>query len=221
VEAAVRLGSIFVATALSLIATSGAMAADAIVQEPVPIAEAPVFTWTGGYVGIQGGYAWNEAEFDAVFGSGSRDFDGGLLGGFIGYNWQVGSFVFGVEGDINATWNDETFAFPGVEVEVGTDYLASIRGRVGYAWDRTLIFGTGGVAFTRASVDASAGGATFSEDQSYTGWTVGGGAEYAFTDNLIGRLEYRYYDFGKEDILGFSDVELNTHTVTAGFSYKF
>ena len=81
-------------------------------------------------------------------------------------------------------------------MDVGTDYLASLRGRVGYAFDRTLIFATGGVAFTNMSAEAtSLIVASLNVDKNYTGWTVGAGAEYAFTDNWIGRIEYRYYDF--------------------------
>ena len=103
--------------------------------------------------------------------------------------------------------NDETFNIGGLNVDVGSDYLASLRGRVGYAFDRTLIFATGGIAFTQFSAEADlCNGASLNADQSLTGWTVGAGAEYAFTDNWIGRLEYRYYDFGDDALDGFGDV---------------
>ena len=122
------------------------------------------------------------------FGVFSDNFNGGLFGGYAGYNWQSGAWVFGVEGDINGVWNDETFNINGFDVDVGSDYLASLRGRVGYAFDRTLIFATAGVAFTQLSAEADLfNGVSLSADQSFTGWTVGAGAEYAFTDNWIGR----------------------------------
>ncbi len=212
--------------ALALVAaltSTGAYAADPVMQEPVPVAEVPIFTWTGGYVGLQGGGIWSDSSVNepdtGVF---SENFNGGLFGGYAGYNWQSGVWVYGAEGDFNGVWNDETFNVGGFNVDVGTDYLASLRGRVGYAFDRTLIFATAGVAFTRMSAEADLfNGVSLNADQNFTGWTVGAGAEYAFTDNWIGRVEYRYYDFGDSSIDGFGDVELQTNTVTAGFAYKF
>ena len=188
------------------------------------VEEVPIFSWTGGYIGIQGGALWSHNSFtEDDFGVFSDNFNGGLLGGYAGYNWQSGSWVFGVEGDINGVWNDETFNINGLEVDVGSDYLASVRGRVGYAFDRTLIFATAGVAFTQVSAEADVfnGFANLSADKNFTGWTVGAGAEYAFTNNWIGRLEYRFYDFGNTSLEGFGDAEIQTNTLTAGVSYKF
>jgi outer membrane immunogenic protein len=213
------------ASVLALVAASSANAADVVVEEPAPppVAEVPIFTWTGGYIGIQGGYVWSDVDVGFADGTSfSGDFDGGLAGGYVGYNWQSGAFVFGAEGDFNGVWNDETFTIGGVDVEVGTDYLASLRGRVGYAIDRTLIFATAGVAFTQMSAEADLGGGlSLDADQDFTGWTVGAGVEYAFTDNWIGRAEYRYYDFGNEDIDGFGDAEITNNTVTVGVAYKW
>lgn len=203
-----------------LAATASARAAD-IVE---PIVEAPIFTWTGPYIGIQGGFAWANAgfrhDFD-VFESHSSNFDGGLLGGLIGYNWQTGSFVFGAEADINKVWNDQTFDVGRFDVDVGSDYLASIRARAGYAWDRALLFATGGVAFTGVSADATIDGIDFSASQSFTGWTIGGGVDYAFTDNWIGRLEYRFYDFGNQDIFDTRNLDVQYNTLTVGVAYKW
>jgi outer membrane immunogenic protein len=213
------------ASALALFATGGARAADAVVEEP-PV-EVPVFTWTGFYIGIQGGYVWTNLDVDPG-GVGIDDLNGGLFGGYVGYNWQYGAWVFGAEGDFNGVWNDQTFAIAGpppFTVDIGTDWLASIRARAGYSFDRVLIFATGGVAFTNASADVNLGGGlTLSGDETFTGWTIGGGAEYAFTDNWIGRVEYRFYDFPDKDIDGpggLGDVSLNTQTITAGIAYKF
>lgn len=208
------------ASMFSLLAASGALAADVVEPAPMPVevAEVPIFTWTGVYIGIQGGYAWSEAETLGL----SEDFNGGMLGGYAGYNWQTGNFVIGAEGDISAVWNDETFDVLGEDVEVGSDYLASIRGRVGYVWDRALIFGTAGVAFTEASADVTINGVNFDASENFTGWTVGAGVDYAFTDNVIGRVEYRYYDFGDQEIGDFlDDVDINFNTVTVGVAYKF
>jgi outer membrane immunogenic protein len=219
------------------LASTSAYAADVVMEEPPApmVQEVPIFSWTGGYVGIQGGGLWSDVDVDGldddVFGPDAGDFsenfNGGLLGGYAGYNWQSGAWVFGVEGDINAVWNDETFTvssavFGNQDVDVGSDYLASLRGRVGYAVDRALIFATAGVAFTQMSADADLfDNVSLNADQSFTGWTVGAGAEYAFTDNWVGRVEYRYYDFGDDTIDGFGDVKIKTNTVTAGIAYKF
>lgn len=199
------------------------MAADVVeAPPPAPVAEIPLFTWTGGYVGIQGGYVWSNARFTDPFTSVKDNFNGGMLGGYVGYNWQAGSnFVFGAEADLNAVWNDQTFNVGGLDIDVGADYLASIRGRVGYAWDRALLFGTGGVAFTGVSADTSIGNIDLSSSANYTGWTIGAGVDYAFTDNWIGRLEYRYYDFGDKDIFDNGSLDLQFNTVTVGVAYKW
>jgi len=217
---------LLVASALALVATGQAKAADVVVEEAPPI-EVPVFTWTGFYVGIQGGYAWVNIDVDAPAGLGLDNLDGGLFGGYLGYNWQTGPWVLGAEGDFNGVWNDETFlvaGVPGATVEFGTDWLASIRARAGYSFDRVLLFGTGGVAFTRADADVNLGGVVFAGHENYTGWTIGGGAEYAFTDNLIGRAEYRYYDFSDKDLDGpggLGSVSPDAQTLTVGIAYKF
>ena len=215
------LRTLLTTSAFALFAATGAMAADAVVEDPVPIVVEPSFSWTGGYIGIQGGYAFADGELNDGTDFISDEFGGGLLGAYIGFNWQHGAFVFGAEGDINGVWNEETFFFPAYAVEVGTDYLASLRGRAGYAWDRTLLFATAGVAFTEASAETNIGGFNVSASQSLTGWTIGAGVEHAFTDNWLGRAEYRYYDFGDKDIGVFNDVEVQNQTLTLGIAYKF
>jgi outer membrane immunogenic protein len=212
------------ASTLALFVSTAAFAADAVYVDPAPVApieEVAVFSWTGGYIGIQGGYVWTGAELDDGTDILDDEFNGGMVGGFVGYNWQSGAFVFGGEADLNAVFNDETFEFLGEEVDVGTDYLASIRGRVGYAWDRTLLFGTAGVAFTEASAEATIAGIDFDASESFVGWTIGAGLEYAFTDNWLLRGEYRYYDFGNEEIGEFENVDLDFNTVSIGVAYKF
>lgn len=217
------------ATLVAGLTSTTAFAADVVTEEPpAPVAEAaPVFTWTGGYVGIQGGYLWTEGDlFDAeLFQAFGNSFDGGILGGYVGYNWQVGgSFVLGAEADINAVWNDETFLFDnGSSLEIGNDYLASVRLRAGYAINRTLLFATGGVAFTDITADVidEFGFKVGEASENFTGWTVGAGVEQAFTDNLIGRLEYRFYDFDTDSLGVVDDIGTENHTVTLGLAYKW
>jgi outer membrane immunogenic protein len=228
-EVNVRSKIILTASTFLLFAAGGAMAADVVeAPPPAPVAEIPIFTWTGPYLGIQGGYAWGDASLtDPDILTNGEDFNGGMLGGFIGYNWQAGSnFVLGAEADINALWNDQTYDFGGVDLDVGSDYLASIRGRLGYAVDRALIFATGGVAFTNLSADATIAGplgvpVDISASEDFTGWTIGAGIDYAFTDNWFGRLEYRYYDFGDKDLFDNTNFDLHFNTVTVGVAYKW
>ncbi len=227
---------VFALALVAGLASTSAYAADAVIYEPPAPApvyqEVPIFSWTGGYIGLQGGALWSNSDIDGdidVFGPDEGvfgdNFNGGLFGVYAGYNWQTGPWVFGAEGDFNGVWNDETFTvntlrFGPRDVEVGSDYLASLRARVGYAFDRTLIFATGGVAFTQFSANFS--DENFVDaDQNLTGWTIGAGAEYAFTNNWIGRVEYRYYDFSDDTLEGFGDFGVETNTLTVGVSYKF
>jgi outer membrane immunogenic protein len=226
---------IFALALMAGLASTSAYAADAVIYEPPAPApvyqEVPIFSWTGGYIGLQGGGLWSDSNvngdldvFDADEGVFGDSFNGGLFGVYAGYNWQTGPWVIGAEGDFNGVWNDETFTVNTLDgprdIDVGSDYLASLRARVGYAFDRTLIFATGGVAFTQFSADFL--DEDFVDaDQNLTGWTIGAGAEYAFTNNWIGRVEYRYYDFSDDVLEGFGDVGVETNTLTVGVSYKF
>jgi outer membrane immunogenic protein len=199
-------------TATILLAWSGcALAADPVYEEPVV---ASAYNWSGVYLGVQAGYGWADADvtiFTAIPTSISADLDGAFAGALAGYNFQSGNFVFGIEGDINKSWielDDE-------DGDAEIDWFGSVRGRLGYAWDRTLLFGTAGIAFAHGETSVVA-----DDDVSFTGWTAGLGAEHAFTDNWLGRAEYRYYDFGTEDITR-GEVDLTMHTVSVGLAYKF
>lgn len=204
--------------ALFAVATS-AHAADAIMTPPPAAPAAPVasvYDWTGGYLGIQGGYVNTTAEAFGV----EEDFDGGIVGGHAGFNWQSGSFVYGIEADVNYTFNENDYAALGLTGEAGTDWQGSIRARLGYAIDNVLIYGTGGFAATNAYVEVPALG--IDEDDTFTGYTVGGGLEYAVNTNWTVRGEYRYSDFGDGDFdVPGLELDLDQHQATLGVSYKF
>ncbi|WP_157016075.1 outer membrane protein [Mesorhizobium xinjiangense] len=220
----VRPSMRLVLSALAVLSVTAANAADVAPSEappPTPGIEVPIFTWTGGYIGLQGGYSWADAQLESGAETFGGDFGGGMFGGFAGYNWQAGPVVFGVEGDASAISNDERFSSSVGDVEVGTDYLASLRGRLGYAWDRVMVYGTGGVAFADASANGVVNGASLDTSRDLTGWTVGAGVDYAITNNWVGRVEYRYYDFSNEDFGDLSNVDLDFNTVSVGISYKF
>lgn len=208
---------LLLSAAFAFTASSAALAADAVEQIPqAPMAVetmAPAFSWTGAYIGVLGGYGWADGEGSTAGATASDDFDGGRLGAFVGYNWELSSgFVAGIEGDVNYDWNDNDYA----GIEVGSDFSGSVRGRVGYAMDRTLIYAAGGWTATNGYID----GQGVDESETFHGWTIGAGVDYAFTDNMFGRLEYRYNDYGDKN-LGGINAEFDQHVVNVGLAVKF
>ncbi len=210
-----------------------ALAADAVVEEA---AVAPVFIWTGGYVGLHAGWAWgqeNDNLSEVLAEAEADEFDvEGFIGGIhAGYNWQSGSFVYGVEGDIDYADINGDAQFGrrlAGNLSLDSDWQGSLRLRAGYAIDTWLLYATGGVAFGHAELEVSYSDIPVagSDDNTHVGWTIGGGVEKAFTPNWIGRLEVRYTDFGSEDYelsnAGDSvEANWNQTAVTVGLSYKF
>ncbi|MDR7142497.1 outer membrane protein [Rhizobium sp. BE258] len=193
-----------------------AQAAD-LTPPPAPVepeAITPVFTWSGPYIGAEGGYSWTTFDPD---GASNVDANGGILGGFAGYNYQFdNNWVIGVEGDVLHNWNEEDTAFGSVE----TTWQGSVRARVGYAFDNALLYGTAGWAIARAE-----GHPTGASDVSDTlnGWTIGAGIDYAFTQNIFARGEYRYTDYGSGNFGGAAggDFDLNQNTIMIGVGVKF
>ena len=201
-----------------------AAAADMPTKAPPP-APPPVMSWTGPYIGINLGAAWNNAKFSDIgnVGAGLRyAFPVSIadpfwspkdarftVGGQAGYNYQVGNFVLGVEGDVN--WVDgkssTTIVLPlagsPVSATSDMDWMATIRGRVGLAFSQVLVYGTGGVAFARFSDAwgfATRGAHEFSNSETRTGWVGGGGIEYMFARNWTVKVEGLYADFGSTDV---------------------
>lgn len=179
---------------------------------PPPLPPAlPVFTWTGFYAGVNAGYAFrtgNSGFTDPAYGAATG---GGRSGGFagggqIGYNYQLtpgSGFVVGVETDLQGTAfakADAAYlgATPYYSVRPSLDYFGTVRGRLGYAFDRVLIYGTGGFAYgggTRSTVAGSYPYALPSADR--TGYAAGGGIEYAFTEKLSVKVEALYLHLGR------------------------
>jgi outer membrane immunogenic protein len=209
--------SLFItATTAALLAASASFAADAIsaVTPPVVSVEtAPVFSWSGPYAGVVGGYGWGKGDATAAGDSSSDNFDGGRIGGFAGYNWQFSNgFVAGVEGDVNYDWNENSYT-GGFDMDTGVS--GSVRGRVGFAMDRALLYAAGGWTATHVSLDGPV-----SDDDTLNGWTVGAGIDYAFTDAMFGRLEYRFNEYGSGS-LGGAEVDFDQHVINVGIGLKF
>jgi outer membrane immunogenic protein len=181
-------------------AGSGPWAPTTVKDAPLPDF-IPAYSWTGIYLGMQGGSGWGEVNFDnggGVTVSGPQR-QGWFGGGFAGFNLQLNPVVVGVEADANGGNTD-------------VDSFVSVRGRVGLAADRLLFFTTGGWAWADVSgtlVAPDLSRSTF--DATLEGWTMGGGLDYAFTDKFIGRIEYRHY--------ALEDTRLDT--VAAGLALKF
>lgn len=221
------------ATAALAVAAGSALAADLPRRSPPPafIAPPPLFTWTGVYIGGQIGYAFGNS-YSNIPGTGfaqSSSPEGVIGGAHVGYNYQINQFVVGLEGDVDGSsysksnFNGATASTYGTRIPVE----GSVRGRLGYAWDRTLVYATGGAAF--ADLEHTYFGAITplpytSVSTGRVGWTVGGGIEYAVTNNWSVRGEYRYSDFGRtNDVIGTGIVSHHDteHAVRVGFSYKF
>ena len=216
-----------------------ALAADLPSRKAPPIVPiVPVFTWTGFYIGVDGGYGSQQIRENGIFGGLSAynlsyRASGPVGGGHVGFNWQVNQFVFGMEGDVlgtsmrvNAPFN--VFLFNNSVWRSGVE--GSIRGRVGVAFDRFMLYATGGVAFETFRLRENflfAPGFNDSFTPSRAGLTVGGGVEYAFTNNWLARVEGRYSDFGTFNnasvLVGglFYRERLTEVKVTGGISYKF
>jgi outer membrane immunogenic protein len=211
---------IFSAGLVALAAGAGAASAADIVQDrytpppEVSYEPAPAFTWGGFYAGGLAGYGWGKADTD----NGNFDADGFFGGLFAGYNVLLGnSIVAGIEADGTYGHQDGSGGSPNISVE--NNWNGTVRGRLGYAIDRILVYGTGGLAV--GEVDVS--DASTSDSNTAIGWTAGGGVEAAITDKLIGRVEYRYTDFGSDSYaLGTpTKVDLSSQDVLLGVGLKF
>ena len=131
----------------------------------------------------------------------SNDLKGGFGGGTVGYNWQTGNFVFGIEAD--AAWSDIKYsetAF-GVTLADKIQSFGSVTGRFGFAAKAALFYVKGGYAWADNQISATALGATFSESRFHSGWTIGGGLEYLFVPNWSGKIEYMYADYSNSNYL--------------------
>lgn len=242
------------AAASALLATP-ALAADAVVyNEPAPIV-ADTFSWTGGYIGVNAGYAGGKfkhpltaqyredslsSEWQDEGSATAKVTSSGFIGGVqAGYNWQIERTVVGIEtdfqgsglkGEASLTFNDMGSMKAGTKVK----WFGTTRARLGYLpTERLMVYATGGVAYGKVETYGSIsefGGDTigFSNSKTRVGYTVGAGAEYAFTDNWTLKSEYLYTDLGKMKFtLGDETDRMNImtkapfHTIRVGLNYKF
>lgn len=216
------------------------MAADLPIKAPVaPVAVAT--TWTGFYLGIAGGYGWGSTRHTNEITGINSGVDDGLKGGIVGltygYNWQTGPFVLGLEGDIswadiNDTFHDNNgsgFCTIG-SCMTKVHWLGTDRLRLGYAWDRFLVYGTAGVAYGAVEATIAEPVVALFTDETHTraGWTAGGGIEGKLWDHWSAKVEYLYVDLGDQHGYQFiappntgERVLARFSMVRAGLNYHF
>jgi len=206
------------------------------VYKAPPAGALPVsYDWTGFYVGGHVGYGWADKSWTDAFGLGtSHTADGFLGGGQVGFNYQINQFVLGVEGDVSwANLKGGSTQVFGLAAPVTqsfnseVDWTATLTGRLGFAFDRWLVYGKGGVAWAgdRYSTNRYTFPLTTEITDTRVGWTAGAGVEYAFAPQWSAKLEYNYMDFGTR-AYSFApgtttDIDQQIHAVKLGVNYKF
>ena len=185
-------------------------AADLSYRQPYTVNQPlNAFSWAGPYLGGNLGYSWGNVGDNPTKPSG---FAGGVQAG---YNWQNGPWVFGVEGDINLTGADDTFA----PWKFSNPWFGTLRGRVGYAFSNVLFYGTGGLAFGELK------GLTFggiSESHTNAGWTLGAGAEFGLAQNWSAKIEYLYVDLDSSNfVVTGAKNDYRFGVVRAGINFHF
>ncbi|MBZ6076176.1 outer membrane protein [Microvirga puerhi] len=227
---------LFAGTAALALAAATAQAADLPSRySPAPVYSAvPAFTWTGFYAGANIGYGWSTGTsryYDPAFGYVGSGKSGGFVGGGqIGYNYQFGMFVIGAETDIQyAAVGNKGASYGRIYYPGSSDgFFGTIRARAGVAFDRALIYGTGGFAYGDVggnnAYDPLLGYRR--DDNTNGGWTVGAGVEYAVTGNITAKVEGLYVNLDtRSNYAGSSYGTVRRDTefgvVRAGVNYKF
>ncbi len=233
-----RLLSLGIVVACVVTCAMSAQAADVLGQpNPQSFYKAPSeipFSWTGFYAGINGGYAWGQSSWsDPAIGANSGNFktSGGLVGGQLGYNWQTGAVVFGIESD--ADWmsvKGSTTGPGGVclvdgggQCKTQQNWIGTTRARVGYVFDRWLPYVTGGVAYGNIQAVQPTGTSSNTD----VGWSAGAGVEYAINRNWSAKLEYLHIDLGTATFMGAASgtptlaVPVTDELVRAGVNYHW
>ena len=205
-----RLTSASVAALVTM--TGAANAADILQREAAPMS-APSFyapyNWTGFYAGINGGGGWGQSEWSGN----SSAISGGFVGGTIGYNWQLGQGVYGLETDIDWSNIGGSTGCGITSCETKNDWLGTARIRIGYAFDRFMPYMTGGLAY--GGIHSNVAGFVSSSDTK-VGWTVGAGVEGIISGSWTGKIEYLYVDLNNSAV-----VDFRANLVRAGLNYRF
>lgn len=219
------LSGIVAATLTSVVALASANAADMYRAPDVGgYKDGPAYVgvnWSGLYVGVNGGYGWNADTNGNLV-----DPSGGFGGGQIGYNFQRGNIVFGVEADFEgADIQDSATTASGKTANSNMDWFGTVRGRLGYAFDRALIYATGGLAYGDVTTSGTVFRYPASVSETQTGYVLGAGIEYKITPNLSVKGEYQFIDLdasaangaGPLAISNSNDTQVNTFRVGVNY----
>jgi outer membrane immunogenic protein len=204
--------TLFAASLTAMAVAAGAAVAADLPRGPAPYYSAPamsgLYNWSGPYAGLNIGYEWGKVTNTAGEPSGL------MGGGQVGYNWQSGQFVFGAETDIQFSGADDTFA----PWKFANPWFGTLRGRVGYAFNNILVYGTLGLAYGELKGTFLA----LDETRTEVGWAGGVGAEYGFTPNWSAKVEYLYMDLASRSfsITG-TDNGLHANLLRLGINYHF
>jgi outer membrane immunogenic protein len=240
-----QMNQLLLASGFVLAMAGGALAADAVIYDPAPgVPIVSGYNWSGFYVGAHAGYGWAKSETDDIF---AYDLEPeGWLGGLqAGYNHQFeNNVVIGLEADVSfGDLNDESLVLAPIgdppiffipnTASAEIKAMGTIRGRIGYAFDRILPYVTGGIGWAHQEVayaqDLGFGFFTnIDEAETHIGWTLGAGLEAALSDRWTTKVEYLYSDFGSKNYVGTSSfgpfpasIDLQAQTVKIGLNYKF
>ena len=234
-----RMVSVIIAAAVGGISAASATDLPAPVYTKAPVAVHPAYDWSGFYLGLHAGYVWGRSRvFDngvlTESGAATDGFVGGLLAG---YHRQSGPLVLGLEGDVgwsNALGHGTVIAPPPPpQLPPGPNtyrlmWDSHFVGKAGFTSNRWLLFATAGIAIADFSFQEGVPADTPASNRipaTYVGFSVGGGVEYAFTDHLLGRLQYVYDDFGGKSFTtadgGTYRVNLTSQTLRGGVAWKF
>ena len=198
--------------AVMTLGVTAASAADLSGRKTMPYKALPytqTYNWSGFYLGVNGGGGWGDSDSSGRF--------GGLVGGTVGYNYQVSQAVFGLEGDIDRSNLSRSSRCAAFSCETRNNWLSTVRGRLGYAFDRFMPYVTGGVACGDLQTSVAGIG---DSNATKTGWTVGGGLEAAIAGPWTAKVEYLYVDLGSGNSPVGSSENFKTNIVRAGINYR-
>ena len=203
------------------------------------------FSWTGFYIGAQGGYGWGESDETFLrdpnranfLGTQTYDIDGALAGGVIGFNWALAGFIIGIEGEGN--WANIKGTSAHINLGAGDTYdtkisgYSTVKGRIGMGFDRTLLYVTGGGAWASVHSRYNPGntggciGTVCDNKDTHSGWVVGAGGEWAFTPNVSFKIEYNYVALDTSTVqytantLNRSEWDNDFSVIKAGINFRF
>jgi len=218
---------------IGLVAGTGcALSADlSPTSAPTPIPAPAAYNWSGVYIGLNAGYGFatdaTTASGGGVSASVSENLPGFIGGAQLGVNYQMGAVVWGFEADFDASTQDQSLASGVLSGTSQMPWFGTLRGRLGVAFDRMLVYGTAGGAAGALRSNFTIPAGTTSTTETYGTWTAGAGLEYGITDNLSARLEYLYLDSGNvtTGVIGSPATtvtsRLKDNLVRAGLNYRF